>query len=276
MEKVDLYETYKLPRQGAAGGWLHGWIPHIPGNISPRRTRPTVLIFPGGGYNHLSDREAEPVALRFLARGYAAFVLEYSLAPTRYPAPVREAALAMRYLRENAARMGLGKIAVVGFSAGGHLAGLLGTRYGTLADIGAEELLRPDALGLCYPVTISWGKCHAGSFACLTGQDETLTEQLSLERLVQPEMPPVFLWHTRDDGTVPVFGTLAFAQALEAAGVDFAMHIFRRGVHGLSTADARVYPVRGVPEHSRDAADWPEKMMEFFEDVGFSTEDWEG
>lgn len=185
--------------------------------------------------------------------------------------------MAMRFLRENAAGMEVGKIAVVGFSAGGHLAGLLGTMYDgeELAGIGAGKLLRPDALGLCYPVTISWGKHHQGSFSCLTGDDEVLNGKLSLDRLVHSQMPPVFLWHTRDDETVPVFGTLAFAQALEAAGVEFALHIYRRGVHGLSTADAQVYPADKVPQHSTDLREWPEKMMDFFAEIGFLAEDWE-
>lgn len=273
MKKVDLYQTCSQPRGGAQGGFLHCWIPRTPESVSPRRIRPTVLILPGGGYNHLSPREAEPIALRFLARGYAAFVLEYSVAPTRYPAPLREAAMAMRYLREHAAEMEVGRIAVIGFSAGGHLAGLMGTLYEEFPEIGTGAQLRPDALGLCYPVTTAWGKHHAGSFSCLTGEDAALTERLSLDKLVRSGMPPVFLWHTRDDATVPVAGTLAMAQALEAAGVDFALHIYRQGTHGISTADAQVYPVGGIPPHSADIGTWPETMIAFLAEIGFSTEE---
>lgn len=277
-EIVDLYQNQNLSQPGGDGGKLYCWTHRTPAAVSPGgRRRPGVLILPGGGYGHVSPREAEPVALRFLARGYAAFVLEYSVAPARFPTALREAAMAMACIRRRAAEFEVDRdrVAVVGFSAGGHLAGCLGTLFDSpeLGDIAPAEVLKPSALGLCYPVTVSRGKTHPGSFQNLTAGDEALAGRLSLDRLVRGDMPPVFLWHTRDDETVPVRGSLLLSAALEEAGVDFSMHVYRRGCHGLSTADAESYPVENIPIISRDIRKWPDAMMDFFEEIGFQITD---
>ena len=101
-------------------------------------------MIPGGGYCHVSGREAEPVALRFVAAGYSAFILRYSVFPCRFPTQLREAAMAMRYIRENAEKFGICKdmVAATGFSAGGHLCGMLGMLFDCpeVADIAVELL----------------------------------------------------------------------------------------------------------------------------------------
>ncbi len=274
---VDFNEYMPAGTRDARNARLLCWVWNTPSAVSSGRRRPAVLILPGGGYQHVSPREAEPVAMRFLARGYCAFVLEYACAPCRFPTALRQAAMAMRYLRERADSMELdpNRIAVIGFSAGGHLCGTLGTLFDSpeVADIGDGALLRPDALGLCYPVAVSWGRTHEGSFENLTGGDTALRERLSLDRLVRPDMPPVFLWHTRDDGSVPVRNSLVLASALEAAGVDFAMHIYRKGPHGLSTGDIQSNHAKHIPEMSEKIKEWPETMMDFFEEIGFRITD---
>ncbi len=219
------------------------------------------------------------MALRFAAAGYAPFVLHYSCAPSRFPVALREAAMAMVYIRRHAAQYEVNPhmVAAMGFSAGGHLCGTLGTLFDSpvLADLGPGELLRPDALGLCYPVAVSWGRTHEGSFENLCGGDETLRQTLSLDRLARPDMPPVFLWHTRNDASVPCRNSLLLAAALEEAGVDFTAHIYRRGPHGLSTADVMAYPVHGIPECSPDVAGWLGSMMTFFGEIGFKITDFQ-
>lgn len=278
-EIVDIYQEFGFQRGSAKGGNLLAWIPDCPSVFSRFRRRPAVLILPGGGYSHTSEREAEPVALRFAARGYAAFVLHYSCAPSCFPVPLREAALSMRYIRENAARFAVdpGMVAAIGFSAGGHLCGTLGTMYDCpeLADITPGAVIRPDVLGLSYPVAVSWGNTHRGSFENITAGDSSLWQRLSLDRLVRPDMPPVFLWHTRDDRSVPCRNSLILAQALEEAGVDFAMHIFHHGQHGLSTADEMAYPAGQVPEISPDVPGWLEAEIRFFEEIGLKITDCE-
>lgn len=274
VEIVDLYESCGIPKPEHGVGRLRCWIPRP---LQEGRTAPAVLILPGGAYACTSEREAEPVALRFAAQGYRAFVLDYACAPARFPMALGEAAMAMTYLRSHARVLGIQKIAALGFSAGGHLCGLLGTLFDhqSLLPVPAGESVRPDALVLAYPVTVSHGKTHADSFVNLTGGDARLTEKLSLETLVRKDMPPVFLWHTRDDGAVPVFGTLALARALEENGVPFALHIYAHGEHGLSTADSLVYPANQMPKVSTDVPGWIAAAQGFLAEHGFGIDDGE-
>lgn len=277
---VNLYEHYGIERQGAQGGVLQVWGHHTPVEISPvRRKRPAVLILPGGAYQLVCPREADPVALRFLAKGYAAFVLDYSVYPSRFPTALREAAMAVAFIREHAEEWEVDPtmVAVIGFSAGGHLCGTLGTLFDSpeVRDLFPPEKIRPDALGLCYPVAVSWGKTHEGTFENLTGNDPELRERMSLDHLVRKDMPPTYLWHTRPDASVPVRNSLILAQAMDAVGADFTMHIYRNGPHGLSVADETCYSAEHVPERSEDAARWPEDMMAFFRELGFRITDQE-
>lgn len=276
---VDLYRYWRLERPAGAAGYLVCYGQNVPKTLGVRRLRPGALIIPGGGYGHVSPREGEPVALRFLSRGYSAFVLEYSVAPLKFPTQLREAAMAMAYIRKNAADFEVdpGMVAAVGFSAGGHLCGTLGMLFDStqVGDLGSADLLRPDALGLCYPVAVSWGETHRGSFDNLCGEDEALRAQLSLDRLVRPDMPPVYLWHTRDDGSVPCRNSLILAKAVEEAGVPVALRLYLHGKHGLSLANEQVYPVGQVPPHSPELPGWPEEMMGFFEEIGLKIKDLE-
>lgn len=272
----NVYEAFGLAR-AAAGGGLTAWSVRTPTSVSARRRRPAVLILPGGGYEHVSLRESEPVALRFLARGWVPFVLDYSVAPSRFPVALREAALAMRLIRQEGAALEAdpAQVACVGFSAGGHLAGTLCTLFDAeeVADVAPPEVVRPDALGLCYPVAVSHGRTHEASFDNLCGQDGGLRQRLSLDRLVRRDMPPTYLWCTRDDASVPCRNTLALAQALEEAGVDFTCHVYRQGKHGLATADVQAFSEGRVPPHSRELDSWPEDMMGFFAGCGLNVRD---
>ncbi len=274
---VNIYQYFDLETPENADGRLFCWDNPTSEQVSPCRRKPAVLILPGGGYHFTSDREAVPVALQFAARGYAVFILRYSCAPHVFPTALREAAMAMRFIRENAARFEVDPtmVAAIGFSAGAHLCGTLGTLYDSeeVADIGAPALLRPDALGLSYPVVVSWGRTHGGSFQNLCGADAALRKRLSLERLVRADMPPVFLWHTRDDASVPCRNSLILAQALEEHGVDFSMHIYRHGPHGISLANALVYPSDAVPQQSRDVSGWLDAMVRYFGEIGFKITD---
>lgn len=276
-ELVNLYDCFQMPAPEGACGELEGWVTRTSPEVGINRRRPAVLILPGGGYSHTSAREAEPVALRFLARGYVPFVLRYSCGPHPFPVALREAAMAMKYIRQRAEELEVNPnmVAAIGFSAGGHLCGTLGMLYDApeVADIGTASEIRPEALGLCYPVAVSWGRTHEGSFQNLTFENEQLRARLSLEKLVRPDMPPVFLWHTRQDDCVPCRNSLILATALEETGVPFALHLPLRGPHGLSVADEMAYFVGQVPEVSRWVPTWPEEMMDFFREQGFCLQD---
>lgn len=279
LKTIDLYQHFALPAPTGAAGKLSCYIQHTPNTVSARRTRPAILILPGGGYSHTSLREAEPVALRFLSRGYVAFVLHYTCAPATFPTQLREAALAMRYIRENADAMEVDAhmVAAMGFSAGGHLCGTLGTLFDSpaIADIASPQCAKPDLLALCYPVAIEWGATHEGTWQNIACGDAALRHRLSLDRLVRADMPPVLLWHTRDDASVPVRNSLVLAQALDAAGVDFAMHIYRHGAHGLANADVTVAPAYALPEVSADVGTWLDAVLCFFAEKGFQIHDYE-
>ena len=189
------------------------------------RKRPVVLICPGGGYEMTSDREAEALAVKFMAMGYHAAILRYSVAPARFPEALLQLATAVAMLRENAEKWHIdtGKIVVQGSSAGGHLAASLGVFWNK--PFVAEALgmdagkFRPNGLMLSYPVITSGEKAHQGSFEKVLGEDYVDEEKrrfLSLEYSVSKDTPPTFLWHTAPDDTVPVENSLLFFQALHA------------------------------------------------------------
>jgi len=208
------------------------------------KKRGAVLVCPGGGYSYISPREAEPIALKFNAAGFHAFVLYYSCAPRRHPQPLLDVSRAMCIIRNNAEEWNVDteKIAISGFSAGGHLAASLAVYYDKpyLKNIkGIEDgLNKPNALILGYPVISSGVYAHRGSFNNLLGQNpaDGALEEMALEDAVNDKVPPTFLWHTYEDSSVPIENSLFFAAALRKNNVPFEMHIYPRGPHGISLA----------------------------------------
>jgi acetyl esterase/lipase len=211
------------------------------------QNRPMILICPGGGYAYTSDREAESIALQFLAMGYHACVLRYSCAPVEYPVALMELASAMVLIRGNAADWHVDdeKIILLGCSAGGHLVASYGTSWNEdmiAKAIGLEgpdrELLRPNGMILCYPVITSGEFAHRGSFENLLGDRlEELEEKMSLEKQVNEDTPPAFIWHTFTDESVPVENSLLLASAMRKAGISTELHIYAKGGHGLALAN---------------------------------------
>lgn len=222
--------------------------------------RPAVLVIPGGGYRTLSKREAEPIALRFATYGFNAAVLWYSVDEVRFPQQLLEAATAVSILRENAQEWNVdpNKIIVSGYSAGGHLAlsvGCFWKKPWLSEALGKKpEEIRPNALVLGYPVVTNDPTCfHAGSFTHLLGEHPT-EEQLrmtSLEKQVSADTPPVFLWHTVEDQTVPWKGSVLLAEALCEQNVPCEAHFFGWGPHGVSLADETTT--------RRDTAEFPNR-----------------
>lgn len=207
------------------------------------KERPLVLLCPGGGYTHTSDREAESMALQFLAMGCHAAVLRYSPAPAVYPVQLRELAYSMKLIRAHAKEWHIirDKIVVQGCSAGGHLAASLGVFWGEewlgkAVDADSEEL-KPNGLMLCYPVITSGEFAHRGSFDNLTGGDDSLLEILSLEKQVNAHTPKTFLWHTFTDGAVPMENSLLFVSALRKYNIPTEFHLYPEGRHGLALAN---------------------------------------
>lgn len=207
------------------------------------RCHPCLIICPGGGYSFCSQREAEPIALQFLAEGFHVFVLNYSTAPHRFPNQLRQVAAVMELIFENASKWHCDTehVALMGFSAGGHLA----AHYANAYDIPEVREVFPDSKGvqasiLCYPViTACPEQGHMGSFENLLGHMPLTDEEqqrFSCQNLVSERTPPTFLWHTAPDETVPVANSLLYAQALTENIIPVEMHIFPFGGHGLATA----------------------------------------
>ena len=206
------------------------------------RQRPLVLVVPGGGYTHVSAREGDPVALQFAAAGYHTAVLTYSVGEgARDHQPLRQLRAAIGLLRQNAERWGIlpDRIAVCGFSAGGHLA-----LSGAVLDCpgeAADRSRKPDAVLLAYPVITAGEYAHRGSFVQLAGSEDAAAQRaFGLEDKITPDTPPVFVWHTMEDRTVPVENTLLLLSALRRAGVACEAHLFEQGVHGTSISTAEV------------------------------------
>lgn len=223
--------------------------------MRPNEKRPVILMCPGGGYEMTSDREAEPMAMQFLAMGYHVAVLRYSVCPVRYPAALLQVAESVLYLKEHADEYHIDpeKIVVQGCSAGGHLAANYGIAWNSpflTKLMGMEndpERLRVAGLLLCYPVITSGEKAHEESFRNLLGEQyEEKKEELSLENQVTPDTPPTFLWHTATDETVPVENSLYFFQACLQQGVSAELHIYPVGGHGLSLANEETCRANGI------------------------------
>lgn len=276
LRTVDLYAEYGLHKPNGARGTLKCWIQEPNPEVSSNRQFPAALILPGGAYVMTSLRDQEPLAMKLLVRNYSVFVLEYSVAPLYFPTQLREAVMAMGWLRKHAEDLHIlpNKIVAMGFSAGGHLCGTLGTMYDStdVDDLGIADA-RPNALVLGYPVCVSHGRTHEETFDNVSGGDSALKQRLSLDRLVRPDMPPVFLWHTANDDLVPARNSLVLAEALDEARVPYALYIYRDGPHGLSAADQSVYATTESITFSPDAANWMEAAMRFLQESGFGITD---
>lgn len=241
--------------------------------ISRRKKRPAVIVCPGGGYGGTSEREAEPIAMKYNAAGFHAFVLDYSVAPSSYPAALCELSKVVKYVRDIAEENDIDgdRIFVAGFSAGGHLAASLGVHHSRpevlkFAEISEGENI-PAGLILCYPViTGDEAKAHMGSINNFVGENEDIRPLASLENYVTEKTPQSFIWHTFSDTCVPVVNSMRFAAALEKKNVKFEMHIYPNGVHGLSLADETVAEIdEGVVPAAQNWIDMSIRWIKEFE-----------
>lgn len=257
-------EPITLQMSGAAPDCtLHPYLLDNSEEVEPGRRRPLVMVLPGGGYAFRSFREAEPVAVRMLGLGYSACVVDYAVAPARFPAALLQVLAAIAHARDNAERWHVDpeRICLMGFSAGGHLAASAGVFWSKphyAGRIGREVAdVRPNALALGYPVITGGRHAHEGSFDNLLGDDRySFSETLSLERQVSADVPPTFMFHTWDDQAVPVQNALLFAGALRVHDVPCALHVFSSGAHGISLSNREVYGEQGSAAIRDDVALW--------------------
>ena len=246
-------ETRTIVLNKARNVTLTAYLQPVDGSFEYLGRRPAVLVLPGGGYQHCSEREADPVALAYLKAGCQAFILRYSVGPdSTWPNPLDDCDQALALIRKNADEWGLwpDKVAVVGFSAGGHLAAASAT-------MGAE---RPDAAILGYAVAGSDVRsCNLSAPDCIAAVDGHTC--------------PCFVFAARDDGLVPVMNSLRFAEALAEHDVSFETHIYSYGGHGFSTAEACAQ--NPTKARSPRVAEWVEASIGWLGEV-FGTFDGEG
>ncbi len=213
--------------------------------------RKTIIVCPGGGYWFLSEREAEPVALRYFAAGLNVFILRYSVQEmARDHAPQIQAAEAIKYLREHSDELHIDPscVCITGFSAGGHLSACASVMwklpeiYTSLGFESPADICRPTAAVLCYPVISSTPEgIHRGCFEMLCPDAPEDHEKFSVETLVDSDTSPAFIWHTARDTCVPVANSLLYASALSKNGVSFELHIYPKHDHGLSLCNRETW-----------------------------------
>ena len=239
---------------------------------SPDERRAAIIVCPGGGYVRLAVAKEGSDVTRFLnGLGVSAFVLKYRVAPYRFPAALRDVLQAVRFVRANAASLGVDptRIGVFGSSAGGHLAASAATLFDSPEGKTGAALdrvsARPDFVALLYPViTMSGPFAHAGSRDALLGPAPTdeLVKKTSLELQVTKATSPTFLVHSSEDHSVPVDNSLAFYKALRAAAVPAEMHVYEKGPHGF-----------GLRKDLGTTSEWPKRLAEWLRAHDFAGPD---
>lgn len=241
MENIKLWENdtpYFNPEYGQEEPSVTPYI------VDSDKPTGCIIVIPGGGYAmRAEDHEGVQIAQMLNKAGISAFVLHYRIAPYKHPVMQTDVNRAVRFVRYHAAKYNIdpNKIGVLGFSAGGHLASTAITHYDSGLDCGDEidrVSCRPDAGVLCYAVISLGIFTHGGTKFNLLGENppDELVELMSGELNVKDDCPPVFLWHTADDGSVPVENSLQMGMALRAKNIPFELHVFPHGPHGLGLA----------------------------------------
>lgn len=246
-------------------------IPTLAPFLAPRPIGSAVIVCPGGGYGMLADHEGSAYAKFLNLHGVQAFVLKYRLGSNgyRHPAMLLDVSRAIRYVRSHAKDYQIDalKVGVMGSSAGGHLASTVATHYDAGEPESADPVervsSRPDFAILCYAVITFGGKGHSGSRENLLGKnpDPALVQYLSNELQVTKDTPPCFLWHTMDDGAVPVENSILFADAMRKAGASAELHLYPHGAHGLGLG--------GDPQ-SNHLLPWTRALMDWMRAHGWA------
>ena len=197
----------------------------------------SVVIFAGGSYRYRAEHEGKNYAEFLNKSGITAFVVDYRVAPNRFPAQLEDARQAMRFVRKNADKFGVikDKIAAMGSSAGGHLTALLTNYTEKLPGEDVSVDFLPNAHILCYPVirlTSDFG--HQPSGENLFGEKyEEMAERFSVDSLVTENTPPAFIWHVLTDTSVSVLNSMSYVKAMHQKGRPAELHIFPEGTHGM-------------------------------------------
>ena len=265
-ETIHLTEQYDFLRSGDADPTLVGYIQN-PARAG--RIRPAVIVVPGGGYTHHGMMEGDPIAVEFLREGYQAFILYYSVTPHAYPQQTLELAAAVDYVSRHADEYGLDpeKIVLIGFSAGGHLAATY-TAFAARPEIASLVSLHPiAAMILGYPLLYALNTSTHDAIVRFSGKvmlSEEEIKHFSPPYHITSTTPPTFLWHTAEDGAVPIAGTFRYAEALCSRGIPTEVHTYPKGGHALVTGR---WPATAEPESeaARAASSWVPLAMRWLD-----------
>ncbi|MBQ4630451.1 MAG: alpha/beta hydrolase [Clostridia bacterium] len=267
---MELWKKGKVPHYNE--DFLDGFVPSMDPHIV-KGSKSCVILCPGGAYHNRSKGyEGTLVAEWFNSIGVSAFVFDYRHAPYKHPVPVIDAKRAVRYARYLADEYGYDKdkIGIMGFSAGGHLAGSAGTFKGDFGyekqDVIDEESSRPDFMVLCYPVISFIEYAHRGSFEQLS-EDRlpAAALKLSVDKNVDETTPPTFLWHTVGDNEVPVENSFLMASALSRYDIPFELHTFAKGLHGVGLANG----IDRAPD-IKTTAMWTDNLKNWLDTMGYT------
>ena len=240
-KKIYLKDVNKKIRSEA---YLVSYCPDNYVEYNSNRLRKCIIILPGGGYEYTSEREAEPIAFKFLSEDIAVFVLRYSVNGFSYPAPIDEVFASVLYIRNNFNTYHINPncISLIGFSAGGHLAASTAMLHedSYFSDLFAccQSDLKINGLLLAYPVITMGDRTHYGTSFQRCHDDPVMIEKMSVEKHITPNYPPTFIWLTAEDSLVPAYNSLSLAQALVDNNVTVELHMYPKGHHGLATADS--------------------------------------
>ena len=244
---VDLKKEYGFLQ----GGTLDCLVTEYPydGEQPDSWALPALIVIPGGGYGMTSKREGFPIATAFMAKGFQTFIVNYLCQPqgARYPEQLLEEAAAVDYVKKHAKALHINpnEVFLVGFSAGGHLVGNLAVEHQNVAQKAGVALdCKPTAVGLCYPVITHVGGHFVSYENLLSGYSEEAKEELfktlDLNEAVSAQTPPAFIWATASDNVVPADNALRYALAMAKNNLDYEIHIYPEGAHGLSTGHRNI------------------------------------
>ena len=253
VKTIELSKLYGIDGNATLKCFLH----QNYGEMEPyNKNLPALIVVPGGGYGMVSHREGDPVAIDFFNRHYNTFVLTYDVAPYRFPTQITQLACAIDYVKSIAEETSTDKsrIFAVGFSAGGHLVASLANFYTNLPIPQANgKTLDAKLTGILLGYPVINYQSHLGTFRNLLGIGENEPDKvgdLSLEKSVNENNPPTFIWTTATDTCVDPMATILYATEMLKRKIMVETHIFPDGEHGASVCDERtgIYPNQLLPE----------------------------
>ena len=242
-------------------------------DINKRNNAGGIIICPGGGYSYVSLREGDSTALKYMDEGYCTFVLTYSTKKS-YPTPMYELACSIDYLRKNSDKYYLNKdqIAILGYSAAGHLVSSYGYLYKnndflekTKLDV---ENIKPNAIVSCYPVITMGVKTHIDTMKNITGNNDELKKLLSVEKNIDSTYPPTFLWTTKADTCVPYENSLMFAEQLKKNNIEYKFVLFKHLDHGKSVGTKLINDINKKEKRKyKKLSSWIDKSLYFLDEI---------